>query len=153
MGWRCRPKRAHGGPDQISVSGTNAAARRFRSEAPSSAASVPNRLLGIVGWERSYFMSFSPKEFCNVPLARFPKQRISYFWKLWDEFAEQSKAMMKPVMLPTTPMNRLFLVNKEFAEYLHRRDFFSSGATVSSQAVSRCLTGTCALPSSQWHRP
>jgi len=64
-------------------------------------------------------------EICAVPLARFPKHRISHFWALWDEFAEQNKAMMKPVMLPTTPMARLFLVDDAFGEYLERSDFFA----------------------------
>jgi len=63
-----------------------------------------------------------------VPLARFPKQRISHFWELWDEFAAQNDAIMKPVMLPTEPMARLFLVEAEFGEHLELRDFFRGGA-------------------------
>jgi len=84
--------------------------------------------LAVVGWERSQFEAIKLKEMCEAPFARFPKQRISRFWELWVEFAAQNQAMMKPVMLPTEPMVRLFLVEAEFGNHLERSNFFDAGA-------------------------
>ncbi len=67
-----------------------------------------------------------------MPLARFPKQRVSRFWELWDNFAAQSGSMIKPVLLPTEPMARLFLVDDAFGEYLNRRKFFDGDGTAAA---------------------